>query len=55
MWRRLVVVMVFLVIGCGRWLASPPFIGVLIDTAVDGGAEAIGRAANRFEAGQVVG
>jgi hypothetical protein len=48
------VAMVFLVVGYGGGLACPRSIGVLIDTAVDGGAEAISRAANRFEAGEVV-
>jgi len=53
MGRRLAVAAVFLVTGGGVGQVSPRFIGVLIDTAADGGAEAIGRTANRFEAGEV--
>jgi len=44
-WRRLAVATVFLVVGGGAGLAYPKFIGVLIDAAVDGGAEAINRTA----------
>jgi ATP-binding cassette subfamily B protein len=44
-WRRLAVATVFLVIGGGAGLAYPKFIGVLIDAAVGGGAEAINRTA----------
>ncbi|HSL19796.1 MAG TPA: ABC transporter transmembrane domain-containing protein [Methylomirabilota bacterium] len=44
-WRRLAVATVFLVIGGGAGLAYPKFIGVLIDAAVEGGAEAINRTA----------
>ncbi|MCU0305401.1 MAG: ABC transporter transmembrane domain-containing protein [Thermoanaerobaculales bacterium] len=44
-WRRLAVATVFLVVGGGAGLAYPKFIGVLIDAAVEGGAEAINRTA----------
>ena len=44
-WKRLAVATVFLVIGGAAGLAYPRFIGVLIDAAVDGGAEAINRTA----------
>jgi hypothetical protein len=37
-----------------RYAGSPRFTGVLVDAAVDGGAEAINRTANPFEAGEVV-
>ncbi len=44
-WRRLAVATVFLVVGGAAGLAYPRFIGVLIDAAVAGGAEAINRTA----------
>ena len=44
-WRRLAVATLFLLIGGAAGLAYPRFIGVLIDSAVAGGAEAINRVA----------
>ena len=44
-WRRLAVATIFLLIGGAAGLAYPRFIGVLIDSAVAGGAEAINRVA----------
>ena len=44
-WRLLAVATVFLLIGGAAGLAYPRFIGVLIDSAVAGGAEAINQVA----------
>ncbi len=44
-WRRLAVATAFLLVGGAAGLAYPKFIGVLIDAAVGGGAEAINRTA----------
>ena len=44
-WRRLAVATVFLLVGGAAGLAYPKFIGVLIDAALAGGAEAINRTA----------
>jgi ATP-binding cassette subfamily B protein len=44
-WRPLAVATVFLLVGGAAGLAYPKFIGVLIDAALAGGAEAINRTA----------
>ena len=44
-WKRLAIATVFLLVGGGAGLAYPKVIGVLIDAAVEAGAESINRAA----------